>query len=39
MSDRRIISPFDVVSVGDVIEVTILNVDQYRGRIGLSMKK
>jgi uncharacterized protein len=39
MSDRRIGSPFDILSVGDVIEVTILNVDLERGRISLSMKK
>jgi uncharacterized protein len=38
MSDRRIETPYDVVEVGDIIEVTVMNVDLDRGRIGLSMK-
>ncbi len=38
MADRRINSPYDVVGVGDVVEVTVINVDLDRGRIGLSMK-
>ncbi len=29
--------PLDVISVGDVVEVKIMNVDTERGRIGLSM--
>jgi protein Tex len=38
MSSKRIETPYDVVGVGDVIDVTVLNIDTQRGRIGLSMK-
>ncbi|MBN1309960.1 MAG: RNA-binding transcriptional accessory protein [Anaerolineae bacterium] len=38
MANRRIESPYDVVGVGDIVEVTVLDVDVERGRIGLSMK-
>jgi uncharacterized protein len=38
MADRYVRNPFDVVGVGDVINVTVLSVDLERGRIGLSMK-
>ncbi|MCD4685668.1 MAG: helix-hairpin-helix domain-containing protein, partial [Anaerolineae bacterium] len=38
MADHRVDDPYAVVSVGDVIEVTVLNVDLDRGRIGLSMR-
>jgi uncharacterized protein len=38
MADRRIDSPYEVVGVGDVVEVTVINVDVERGRIGLSMR-
>jgi protein Tex len=38
MSNKRIETPYDVVGVGDVIDVTVLNIDLDRGRIGLSMK-
>ena len=38
MADYHVDSPYDEVGVGDVIDVTILNVDLDRGRIGLSMK-
>ncbi|MBN1120409.1 MAG: RNA-binding transcriptional accessory protein [Anaerolineae bacterium] len=37
MADFRVESPYEVVGVGDVVEVTVLNVDIDRGRIGLSM--
>jgi uncharacterized protein len=37
MSHYRINNPYDVVQVGDVIEVTVLNVDMARERIALSM--
>ena len=37
MADRYVKHPLDVVSVGDVIEVTILDVDEKKGRISLSM--
>jgi uncharacterized protein len=38
MADRYVRNPLDVVSVGDVVDVTVLSVDLERGRIGLSMK-
>ncbi len=38
MADRYVRDPFDVVSVGDVLDVTVISVDLDRGRIGLSMK-
>jgi uncharacterized protein len=37
MSKRYIVDPLDVVSVGDVVNVKVLSVDNDRGRIGLSM--
>ncbi|MBN1430185.1 MAG: RNA-binding transcriptional accessory protein [Anaerolineae bacterium] len=38
MADRRVESPYEVVGVGDIVEVTVLEVDVERGRIGLSMR-
>jgi len=38
MADRYVRNPHDVVAVGDVVTVRVLNVDLERGRIGLSMK-
>ncbi len=38
LADRYIKSPFEVVSVGDVVKVKVMSVDAERGRIGLSMK-
>jgi uncharacterized protein len=38
MGHRYVRNPFDVVSVGDVVDVTIISVDLERGRIGLSMR-
>jgi uncharacterized protein len=38
MANRYVRNPFDVVSVGDVVEVTVISVDVERGRIGLSMR-
>jgi uncharacterized protein len=38
MADFRVDDPYALLSVGDVIEVTVLNVDIDRGRIGLSMR-
>lgn len=35
---RYVRNPFDVVSVGDVVDVTVISVDLERGRIGLSMR-
>lgn len=39
LADRFIRNPMDVVSVGQQVEVRILQVDAERGRISLSMKK
>ncbi|MBD8048331.1 Tex family protein [Clostridium faecium] len=39
LSDRFVKHPLDVVKVGDVVEVRILEVDEKRKRISLSMKK
>jgi len=38
MADRRVGSPYEIVSVGDVVDVRVLNIDMARGRIGLSLK-
>ncbi len=38
MADRYVRNPFEVVNVGDVVDVTVISVDLERGRIGLSMK-
>jgi len=38
MADRYVRNPFDVVAVGDVVDVTVISVDLERGRIGLSMR-
>ncbi|MGD2206747.1 MAG: helix-hairpin-helix domain-containing protein, partial [Anaerolineae bacterium] len=38
MADRYVRNPFEVVSVGDVVDVTVVSVDLERGRIGLSMR-
>ena len=38
MADRYVKNPFEVVSVGDVVEVKVISIDIDRGRIGLSMK-
>ncbi|MDU7955641.1 MAG: RNA-binding transcriptional accessory protein Tex [Clostridium perfringens] len=39
MADRFVKHPLDIVKVGDVVEVKILDVDLKRKRISLSMKK
>jgi protein Tex len=39
LADRFVKDPADVVKVGQKVEVTVLNVDLERNRIGLSMKK
>jgi uncharacterized protein len=39
MADRYVKSPFEVVSVGDVVTVKVISIDLERGRIGLSMKQ
>jgi uncharacterized protein len=38
MADRYVRNPFEVVGVGDVVDVTVISVDLERGRIGLSMR-
>ena len=38
MSDRRIKHPLEVVSIGDIIKVRVLNVEPLKKRISLSMK-
>ena len=37
MSDRFIKHPLEVVSVGDIVDVTVLEVDEKKGRISLTM--
>ncbi|MCY6485654.1 Tex family protein [Clostridium aestuarii] len=39
MSDSFVKHPLDVVKVGDIVEVRVLELDNKRGRISLSMKK
>ncbi len=39
LSDRYIKHPKEIVKVGDIVKVRILNVDENRGRISLSMKQ
>lgn len=39
MSERRIKHPLEVLKVNDVIKVWVLDVDEKRGRISLTMKK
>lgn len=38
LSEGFVRSPFDVVSVGDVVKVKVLSADKERGRISLTMK-
>ena len=38
MSDKFIKNPSDIVSVGDVIKVKVIKIDQERQKVGLSMK-
>ncbi len=39
IADRYIKNPLDVINVGDIINVTIIEIDIERGRISLSMKE
>lgn len=39
LADRFVKHPLDVVKVGDIVEVRVLEVDEKRGRISLTMKK
>lgn len=38
LSDRFVKHPMDVVSIGDVVQVRVVQIDLQRGRLGLSMK-
>ncbi len=38
MADKFVKNPLDVISVGDIIDVTITGIDIERGRISLSMR-
>lgn len=38
LSDSFVKHPLDIVKVGDIVEVRILEVDKKRNRISLSMK-
>ncbi len=38
IASRRIKHPSEVVKVGDIVKVAVLEVDEKRGRIGLTMK-
>ena len=38
MSDRYVRNPYEVISVGDVVQVKVVKIDKERGRIGLSMR-
>ena len=39
LSNKRVKHPLDVLSVGDIITVIVISVDEARGRIGLSLKQ
>lgn len=39
MADRFVKHPLDIVKVGDIVEVRVIEVDEKRKRISLSMKK
>jgi uncharacterized protein len=39
ISRKRIKHPLDVLSVGDIVKTIVINVDEKRGRIGLSIKQ
>ena len=38
MSDKYIKSPTEIVSVGDIVKVKVIKIDQERHKVGLSMK-
>ncbi|MNY44236.1 30S ribosomal protein S1 [compost metagenome] len=39
LSDRFVRNPLEVVGVGDVVEVEVLDVDRQRARVSLSRKR
>ena len=38
MSDKYIKNPSEVVSVGDIVKVKVINIDKERQKVALSMK-
>ena len=38
MSDKYIKNPAEIVSVGDIVKVRVINIDKERHKVGLSMK-
>ncbi|NBG89384.1 Tex family protein [Isachenkonia alkalipeptolytica] len=38
LSNKYVKNPMDVVSVGDIVKVKVVDIDLKRGRVGLSMK-
>ena len=38
LSDKFVKNPSDIVSVGDVVKVKVIKIDQERQKVGLSMK-
>ncbi|MDR5659807.1 Tex family protein [Serpentinicella sp. ANB-PHB4] len=38
LSDRFVKNPMDVVSIGDIVKVKVIDVDHKKGRVALSMK-
>ena len=38
LSNKYVKNPMDVVSVGDIVKVKVVDIDTKRGRVGLSMK-
>jgi uncharacterized protein len=38
MAERYVRNPYEVVQVGDVIDVKVIKVDRERGRISLTMR-
>ena len=39
LADKFIKNPADIVSVGDIVDVRVISLDEERQRVGLSMKK
>ena len=39
LARNRVKHPLDVIAVGDIVEVMVTEVDEKRGRIGLSRKR
>jgi uncharacterized protein len=39
MAERYVRNPFEIVSVGDVVDVTVVSIDLERGRVSLSMRE